>query len=197
MMEAPRSSVETRRKLHASALRAVVEDGTAASVRTITQGAGITGAALYRHYAGLEDLFGAVFEELIVPMISEKENLVAMRAPVSDRVREWVRCTYACFDRDQDAFTYVFLSDRPLPARHVKLAGRQSRLLAELLEQGQRQGVVRDMDLDLACTLFIGLLLSVPKRLREGALPGPAGSYVDEVARSIWMVVASEHALPA
>ena len=194
MSESTRGSADTKRRLHASALRAVVGEGHVASVRTIAQGAGITGAALYRHYAGLEDLFGAVFEELIVPMISEKENLVAMRAPVRDRLREWVRCTYACFDRDHDAFTYVFLSDRPLPARHMKLAGRQSRLLADLLDQGKREGVVRDIDLDLACTLFIGLLLSVPKRLRDGALPGPASDYVDEVARSVWLAVASEHA---
>ena len=185
---------DTRRRLHAAAVRSVVERGAERSVRKIAGRAGITGAALYRHYSGLEELFGAVFQELVGPMIAEKENLVAMRAPVRDRLREWVRCTYATFDRSPDAFAYVFLSDRPLPERLRPLAHRQSELFGDLLAQGRREGTIRRMDDAVATSLFVGLLLSIPARLRDGAVDGPAAAHVAEVDRAIWLVLAKKSA---
>ena len=189
-----RDTRDTRRRLHAAAVRSVVERGAEQTVRKVAGRAGVTGAALYRHYSGLEELYGAVFEELVGPMIAEKQNLVSMRAPVRDRLREWVRCTYACFDRNADAFAYVFLSDRPLPERLVPLAHRQSELLAELLAQGRAEGALRKVTGAVAVRLFVGLLLSIPAGIREAAVDGPASAHIDEVDRAIWLTLAKKSA---
>lgn len=183
------SAMQTRRRLHSAAVR-LIAGGEAASVRAITREAGITEGALYRHYKGRSELTAAVFRELVAPMIAEKEALVAMRAPVRDRIREWVRCTFARFDRDPDGFAYVFLSDEAVDGVDAATVGRQGALFAELVEQGRSEGALREMDRSIATALFVGLLLAVPTRIRGGALAGPASVHVDAVADAAWRVLA-------
>jgi AcrR family transcriptional regulator len=147
--------------------------------------AGLTEGALYRHYESREDLLADLFTTLVEPMITEKLNIVAMRAPIRDRLREWVRCTFASFDRDPLGFAYVLLTPLPLSPAHAKLAGRQSALFLELFEQGRKEHQLRDLDPALASALFVGLLLAVPQRIRSKRLKGPASQYIDEVSRTI------------
>jgi AcrR family transcriptional regulator len=186
------SKPDTRIRLHEAALYLVAREGPGASVRAIARRAGVTEGALYRHYKNRDALLAAVFFELVEPMVTEKENLVAMRAPVRDRLREWVRCTYARFDDNPDAFAYIFLTDHDFPREHARLSGRQSELARQLLEQGRSEGVMRPMDPELAAAIFVGLLLGVPERVRSGRLTGPASRYTDEISRAIWLALAGE-----
>jgi AcrR family transcriptional regulator len=190
----PPTTPDTRSRLHLAATHLVARQGPGASVRAIAKRAGVTEGALYRHYTSRDNLLGAVFAELIEPMIAEKQALVATPAPTRDRLREWIRCTYASFDRDPDGFAYVFLTNHDLPPEHAHLAGLQRGLLRRLIAQGRDEGVLRDMPEDLAATLFIALLLGVPARVRKGGLPNPASGYVDEVARAVWRVLAKDDA---
>lgn len=182
----PSPATDTRHRLHAATLRVIVEHGPNASVRSIARAAGVTEGALYRYYDGREALISAVFDATVRPMIAEKENLVAMQAPTRDRLREWVRCTYACFDDDPDTFAFVFLTDLRLPEACDGVAWRQSELLHTLIEQGVARGELREVATDLAVTLFVGMLLSVPTRLRAGRLRGTASGYTDGVAEAAW-----------
>lgn len=195
-MSTPSSQPATRVRLHEATLRLIARDGPGASVRAIAKEAGLTEGALYRHYTGRGHLVGAVFAELIEPMIAEKENLVAMRAPVRDRLREWVRCTYARFDRDPDGFAYIFLTDHDLDAEYASIAGRQSALLSELFAQGRAEGLLRSLPDALGESIFVALLLSVPHRIRDGALARPASAYVDEIARAAWAALAADTPRP-
>ncbi len=192
-MHRPRKPrVPTRLKLHHAALRLVASGKEAASVRAITRAAGVTEGALYRHYKSRSMLLAAVYAELVQPMIAEKEQLVAMRAPIADRVREWVRCTYAQFDHDPSAFAYVFLTDHKLPKEHERISGRQSELLAQLMAQGQREGVLRTIEMSIAKAIFVGLLLCVPMRIRQSVLKGPALAHTDEIFGAVWGALATQ-----
>ncbi len=181
-----------RERLHRSAIEVVGREGGGASVRAIAADAGVSEGALYRHYQSREHLLAAVLAELIEPMVAEKETLVAMRAPMRDRLREWVRSTYARFDEDPVAFGYVFLTDLPLPPTTEPVNGRQSALFGELFKQGRDSGELREMPTGLAAGLFVGLLLSVPKGIGSGRLRGKASQYVDEVSEAVWRVLGRE-----
>jgi AcrR family transcriptional regulator len=187
--DTPDRTPDARTRLREAATHLVARTGPAASVRAIAKRAGLTEGALYRHFENRNDLLASVFDEIIEPMVDEKRNLVAMRAPVQDRLREWVRSTYAGFDRDPDAFAYVFLTDHDFPKEHTRFSGLQSALLRELIAQGRQAGDLHDISDELAATMFVGLLLSVPIRVRAGTLPRPASQYVDEVARAVWLTL--------
>ena len=192
MSQSKPSTSDARTRLHSAALRLTVQDQPDASARAIAREAGMSQGALYRYYSSREELLGAVFAEQIEPMIAHKEGLVAMRAPIRDKLREWVRSTYDRFDRDPDGFAYVFLTSHNLPAQYTHIAGRQRGLLIEMLNQWQAEGLLRDIPLDLAATMFVGLLLSVPEQVRAGALASPAMAYTDHISDSVWAVLAHE-----
>ncbi|MGP1345086.1 MAG: TetR/AcrR family transcriptional regulator [Phycisphaerales bacterium] len=176
----------TREKLLGAAMRVVARTGPAASVRAIAREAGLTEGALYRHFPSRDHLLGAAFAELVEPMIAEKENLVAMRVPARDRLREWVRCTYARFDRQPDAFAYVFLTPHEMPKEYAKLSGRQSTLLKALLQQASDEGTPIALPIDIAAHMFVAMLLAIPSAIYRKRLPRPASDHVDEVADAIW-----------
>lgn len=193
----PDRPADARTRLRAAATQLVAQTGPGASVRAIAKHAGLTEGALYRHFQSRDDLLATVFDEIIEPMVAEKRNLVAMQAPVRDRLREWVRSTYAGFDRDPDAFAYVFLTDHEFPKEHARFSGLQSRLLRELIAQGRAAGELHDISDELAATMFVGLLLSVPTRVRAGTLPRPASQYVDEVSRAVWLTLSRDPGPPS
>lgn len=185
----PAGNVGTRERLHRAALHLVDRHGPAASVRAIAREAGVTEGALYRHYPSREHLLAAVYVELVAPMIAEKENLVAMRVPMRDRLREWIRCTYVRFDRDPAAFAYIFLTQHDLPADLIGVSAVQSSLFKRLVEDGKSLGEIGDIPTDLASAIFVGLLLTVPAQIRRGSLAGPAEQHVDEIARVAWLAL--------
>lgn len=186
MPRPPTDVLRTRRSLHEAARDLVAAEGPGASVRSITRAAGVTEGTLYRHYASRELLLSAVFTELVEPMIAEKAALVAMRAPLRDRLREWIRCTYTRFDKDPSGFAYVFLTDHSLPRAQARLAHRQSELFGELFAAGVSAGELRPVATDIATAIFVGQLLTVPTMIRRGGLRKPAEQYTDEIAEAVW-----------
>jgi AcrR family transcriptional regulator len=76
----------TRRALLGSAASAFVERGfTDASLDDIARGARLTKGALYHHFAGKQDLFRAVFEEV------EAEMITAVRQASAEEKDPWLR----------------------------------------------------------------------------------------------------------
>ncbi|WP_428386468.1 TetR/AcrR family transcriptional regulator [Mucisphaera sp.] len=161
-----------------------------ASVRSITREAGVTEAALYRHFKSKDDLWREIYTRIVQEMIREKADLLTSDAPLERKIYQWVDLTYAYYDGNRDAFTYVLL----MPDRYADSLGEvytaQSRMLRELLMEGVRAGDCRGLDPDLAVATVSGMLLNVPRLINEGLLKGPAVGYSDDVSRAIWRVLA-------
>lgn len=180
----------TKDHLRAAALRLVADGGPeAASVRAITQEAGVTGAALYRHYETKEDLWRDVYACIVTEMMLEKSKLIELESPVKERIKSWVQLTYAYYDGNRDAFNYVLLTTRSVAETCGDLYTAQGRLFMELIRQGQESGELSDTAPELGLALFSGMLLSVPRLINEGTLQTPAAQYVDDVAEAAWVAL--------
>lgn len=158
-------------------------DGT--SIRQIARAAGVTDGALYRHFASKNDLCLQAYGAIVDEMAAYKEKIVDAPVPLNAKIHEWVRVSYAYFDRYPDAFAYVLLTEHQLPPGWEDFTSRQGRLLLAMLA---------DMDdpptrPDLVYSHFSGVLLNIPRLIREGKLPGPAQQYSDEVARLLWLIL--------
>ncbi len=184
------SGSTTRENLVAAAVRLAAAQGTdTTSVRSIAREAGVTEAMLYRHFKNKQDLWLDIYTRIVDDMIEEKKSLLHDSAPIRERLREWVRLTYAYYDDNPDAFTYVLLLPHSFAEALGDTCTRQGHLLLELIAEGQHSGECRPLDPQLALTLFSGLLLSVPRLINEGRLEGPATSHVDDVAAAAWRVL--------
>jgi AcrR family transcriptional regulator len=182
-----------REELIAATVRLVANGGTeAATIRAIAREAGVTDAAVYRHYRSKEDLCGHAYSRIVEGMIREKERLLANPACVRDKLREWVRLSYAYFDERREEFTYAFLTPRVGPRSGRVAVGRQGELFMEMIRRAQDAGDIRPLAPELALSHFTALTLNVLRLISDGVLCGPASAFVDEVSAAVWRVLGRE-----
>jgi AcrR family transcriptional regulator len=182
-----------REELLAATVRLVANGGTeAATIRAIAREAGVTDAAVYRHYRSKEDLCGHAYSRIVEGMIREKVLLVSSPAPIREKLREWIRLSYAYFDNHPEEFTYAFLTPSVRPPAGGAAAGRQGELFKEMVRQAQAAGEIRPLAPALALSHSTALMLNVLRLINEGVLRGPASAYVDEVASAVWRLLRRE-----
>lgn len=186
----PRTAKNTKTILAQSIVYLVARGGEqAATIRAIAERTGVTEGAVYRHYRSKAELRWQAYKQIVEEMIREKQHLAFSPAPVREKLHEWVRLTYAYFDRYPDAFTYVLLVPLPQPLSQEQIATHQGRLFMALMTEARDSGAIRDVSPQMALSHFTGVMLNVPRLINEGTLQGLASSHVDEVADSIWRIL--------
>lgn len=184
----------TKEAILQAAVRLVARNGTgAATMRAVAREVGVTEAALYRHYASKEDLWIRAYTRIVGEMADEKRHLLDARLSIREQLREWIRLTYAYYDRHPEGFTYVLLATHVVPDADDLLAV-QGALFRQMVARAMEAGRLRPMAVDLVYSHFTGVVLNVPRLINEGQLEGPAGRYVDEVAGAVWRMVAPDGA---
>jgi AcrR family transcriptional regulator len=180
----------TREELLNGTIRLVAEGGPgAARMRAIARAAGVTEAAIYKHYANKDALLGAAYRRIVDEMVAEKQHLAAGERPFRETTEMWVRLTFASFDANPDAFRYVLLTPGTRPEEDDELAGCQGQLFLDLVRRAMDAGEIPEVDPRLALSHFTGLMLNVPRMITEGTLSGPASDYVEAVVDAIWRVL--------
>ena len=176
-------------EITAAAVRLVAERGSVATtIRAIASEAGVTDAAVYRHFHSKQELCWSAYAGIMEEMVREKVSLATGSAPIEERLREWVRLSYSYFDNNRAAFTFVFITPQVHEFKDHCLNMEQGELFMDMISRAQAAGEIRAMDPRLALSHFAGLLLNVPRLINEGSLAGPASSYVEEVASVAWRI---------
>jgi len=186
----------TKETLIVAMMRLVAQKGLeAATISAVAQEAGITQGAIYRHYRSKEALQWSAYKQTIKAMIREKEALVQAELPIREKLQQWIRLTYECFDRDPHAFTYVLLTSHPqLEALDDRgITTRQGKLLTQLLRQASQAKEIRDISPELAMSHVTGLMLNIPRLINENVLKEPAFFYSNDVADAVWQVLRTRH----
>ena len=199
-MPAERKARKNKREaLVGSAIRLVAQKGTkAASVRQIAEAAGVTEAAVYRHFSSKEDLFFQVYSQIVDDMAASKENILKSAEPIHLRIGGWVRVTYEFFDKFPDAFTFVLLTPHNFEDRDgVEITTKQGGLLMSMLDRDMKQGLFPSFQVDLAMAMFTGVMLNIPRLINEGTLAGPASQYADLVVEAIFSMFRIPQIAPA
>jgi AcrR family transcriptional regulator len=187
-----RRAIPTRDVLIDATIRLVTRDGPqAATIRAIAKRSGITEGAVYRHYRSKDELCWIAYKRVVEQLLQEKRQLRSQPTAIAQKLRDWIRISYAYFDRYPDAFTYVLLMPPPaaVPQTEREITGAQGRLFVELINDARAAGEIRDISPQLALSHFSGLLLNIPRLINEGTLPGPASNYIDEIASAVWRVL--------
>ena len=146
-------------------------------------------AALYRHYKSKEDLLWSAYANVVEKMARDKQHLSHATMPFHDLLREWIRISYGYFDANPDAFAYVLLLPPPNAAIATEVTREQGKTFISLLRKAMRNNEITKMPAKLAYSHFSGLMLNVPRLIREGVLRGPASQYVEQVSAAAWRVL--------
>lgn len=135
----------------------------ATSMQDLIAATGLTAGGLY-HYIGSKDqLLVRICDQLMEPLLDQVRAIAASDDPSDEKLRQIVRTWVAHVERNRDHML-VFQQER-----HVLETGAQWRevrrqrkefekLLADVLDRGERDGCFRFADRDLALRALLGMV---------------------------------------
>jgi len=156
---------QTRERLLAAGVHVFDRKGyTAASVREITELAGVTKPALYYHFGSKEGLLVTILEQATRSFMEATAQAVLRTGPTIDRVTAFCDDIFALFEQTvpivRVAHTVLFGPPDAAPPFDPSASERQVRqLLQQMIEDGQAAGDVRrDLSAEDVSLAVMGLL---------------------------------------
>ncbi|MBO3753223.1 TetR/AcrR family transcriptional regulator [Streptosporangiaceae bacterium NEAU-GS5] len=139
-------------------------------VRHIAERAGVSDAALYRHYPSVE----ALAQELFAHYFGDYARRIA--AATSDgtseqRLRAAIRATLAYYRQDPAAAMFILLRQHPFQRRLPAGTVYPLEIIERVIAAGQQRGEVREGQPNLLTAIFLGCVLR-PIHLDGFAAPG-------------------------
>lgn len=158
----PRRGPLTRKQILDASLRLFSEKGFArTSVRDIAQGAGITDAAIYYHFASKRDLFEALFEERgITSALSELEQASFAEPPIETLIGIAL-AALGIMQRNKDFVKVLFseaMSEDPVATEdYRRVTERWRHAEARILREYVQRGDLPPIDVDVAARQLVVL----------------------------------------
>lgn len=145
-----------------------------ASVRAITQRAGVNLGAITYHFGSKRGLFEAVAADMAGAARERILGAAETPGPPLDRIEAMVRAFFQHLYENPDLpqlMVHVMLSTSPVPEAGRQTMGANVRTMARLIQEGQRDGSIRAGDPRLMALSIASqpLWLALARRvLREG-----------------------------
>jgi AcrR family transcriptional regulator len=185
--EMPRPPL-ARIPLMEAAVRLFVEGGIdRTGIRDIAHAAGVTEAAVYRHWSGKEALVQAIYQHHLHLLMTVLEGALAT-ASVDPRARLLAAASaaYAHYDENPMGFRFVVLSAADL--RHA-LGVSLERTPLDVVGELVRELAPPDADLEFLAAACTGIFLQTAQYVAYGRLPGPLVRHAPAVAQAAWRLL--------
>ena len=160
------------------------------SIRQIAELAGVSEAALYRHWDGKLDLAYEVFRSGLVDLHENLRKNVTLDMDPFTAIRSAVSCFYRLFDTNHQLFSFVLLHQHDLWSRMEDTAGSPVQFWFELMARFASHLPTNDAehpDVLAAVTLGVVLQPAVAAIYAENSRPMVEQS--DLVARAVCRVI--------
>jgi AcrR family transcriptional regulator len=162
-------------------------DGT--SMRDIAEAAGVREAAIYRHFAGKDELAREIFLSWYGWYSGELQRIASGAGGSLDKLREIVRHEFLAATKHSDAFVYFCENEarfaRSLPPQIVSAR----RILIRFIKSGQVAGEVRAGSPVLLADMFGGALCAVALTWLGTGQKKKLSSQFDEVVQGCWCMI--------
>jgi AcrR family transcriptional regulator len=150
-------------------------DGT--SIRDIARESGYTNPALYKHFAGKEELALHLFETCHRRLWAKCHAAIDAAKSFDDKLEAYIGQVLALVDEHPDAMAFLSDSARvlwpkagPAVRRHTMI-GLARELMSHAPRRRRGQAAV---NLDVAAASLQGTLAELARMLQVGVVPGPA-----------------------
>jgi len=162
-------------------------DGT--SMREIAAAAGVREAAIYRHFAGKDELAREIFLSWYGWYSSELQRIASGSSGTLDTLREIVRHEFLAATKHSEAFVYFCENEarfaRSLPPQIVSAR----RVLTRFIKSGQAAGTVRAGNPVLLADMFGGALCAVALTWLAMGRKNKLAAEFDEVVQTCWCMI--------
>jgi AcrR family transcriptional regulator len=162
-------------------------DGT--SMRDIADGAGVREAAIYRHFAGKDDLAREIFLSWYGWYSGELQRIVSGAGGSIDKLRAIVHHEFSAATRHSEAFVYFCQNEgrfvRSLPPRIASAR----RVFTKYIKAGQAQGEIRVGSPELLADMLSGALCAVALTWLGTGRGKNLSSQFGEVLHGCWCMI--------
>jgi AcrR family transcriptional regulator len=158
-------------KILQAALECFAELGPDATrVRHVAERAGVSEAALYRHYPSMQALAQELFTDHFARFAAQLDEATAS-GTTEERLRQAVRTTLASYRAEPAAFTFAVLRMATLLPNLPAGARYPIEILEHVIAAGQHDRELREGQPNLLAGIFLGCILR-PIILANLAAPG-------------------------
>lgn len=163
-------------------------DGT--SIRQIAEAAGVSEAALYRHWKGKVDLAWEVFRSGLRTLQESLEQEVCRDRGAYEAIESTVRCFYRLFDDNRQLFGFVLLHQHDLWSRMNEETQSPVRFWFDLIKTfTQNLPPEEKAHPEVVAAITLGIVLRPPVACLYGRISGPMISHAPLVARGVCRVL--------
>lgn len=163
-------------------------DGT--SMRDIAEAAGVREAAIYRHFAGKDDLAREIFLSWYGWYCEKLHDIVSGPAGTLDKLREIVRHEFSAVTDHSEAFVYFceneFRFVRSLPPEIVSAR----RVFTAFIKAGQAREEVGAGRPELLADMLSGALCAVALTWLRMGRRKKLSTHLEEVVQGCWRMIA-------
>ena len=103
-----------------------------------------------------------------------------------DRVRAFVRESFASFEADRELFTYLILSEHKEFRKYPAAYAHPGHVALKIIEDGQASGAIRPGDRLILVSLFVGAVIRVCVTRMYGDLGEDVRGHAEMVADAVW-----------
>jgi AcrR family transcriptional regulator len=143
-------------------------DGT--RVRQIAERAGVSDAAIYRHYASVEALGQELFAHHFDAYARQLADATSV-GETEDKLSAVIRTTLAFYRADPAAAVFILVRENRFLPRLPAGTVYPLEIVEQIIAVGQQQRLVRDGQPNLLAAIFLGCVLR-PIQLNTLAAPG-------------------------
>lgn len=183
--------VKFRTAIYEAAARLFGEQGLdATSIRQIADAAGVSEAALYRHWDGKLDLAWEVFRSGLQTLQDRLVECIGADDRPSAAIRNAVECFYRSFDENRQLFGFVLLHQHELWTRMTDKEPNPVRAWIELMHRFT-EGLPKEelSQPGVLAAVTLGIVLRPAVATLYGRLEGPLLSHAPIVARAVCRVM--------
>ena len=167
---------------------------TATSIRDIAEESGYTNPALYKHFAGKEELALYLFETCHRRLWTKCHAAIVRAKSFDAKLEGYIGQVLELVDEDPDAMAFLSDSARvlwpkagPLVRRQTMIGLAQSLMSAAPRARGGRPAV----DVTVAAASLQGTLAELARMIQVGAVSGPASRWTGHVVTFFQRIAAA------
>jgi AcrR family transcriptional regulator len=177
--------------IYDSAIRLFGEKGlTQTGIREIAQVAGVSEAALYRHWKGKRELAWDIFRSGLESLHAELVRRVPRDGPFCDAVLVAVGIFFEAYDSNRSLFGYMMLSQHELWKSMGPLSANPVAYWFEMLrERSGEFGLDERLQGDILGPITLGMLLQPSISAAYGSVSLPLAQHAEAVSAAICRVL--------
>jgi AcrR family transcriptional regulator len=180
----------TRERIERAAIQLFVEKGVAAtSVRDVARIVDISEGALYRHFAGKDELVWEVFERHYVAFASRLESLAAAETTARGKLAAMIRGFCHAYDEDPLLFRFLLFVQHGQLSRLAPGTPTPVDAVHAVIAQGIASKDIPAQNPDLATALVFGIVLQPVTFTAYGRLSSSLTSMCERLVAASWAAV--------